>query len=452
MGGAEGSARVGVALLWCHFSPQGKLTGLLWQLFLVAGLRLIRSICDRVMSVTTDMGTERLIPYAKDCLRTALALFGCPLRCLPTPTRKLFPRAIHIRGWRHSWDLLLLAALCCCPFFPLWLERFKAAVSFLRDRSNMYELGRRLRAEGKHGVAEVLQKLRFINIAVWRWGTLGVNVEQMGGILDTFLANFNVAWFGTVADTRRLQLVADACRDAAFALQHKVMESFLQLAQKGMTWIGGCECHAGDDRAPCLQRGRRLQHARDFVNALTEEMLAMANTWVSAASFGGDVGLWQAAVGLFRSAALKAKNMFRYLGRLPWLLARLGMPGVKAEVLRLWSGAPAAQHHLRTREMLDPNLPGSLRHQFDLMDDDGANLHELPELHRAIEVIRKMPMDDVTNEGPHARAKRATIDSAHFGPLGRTMSICVGFSAILGSLKLAVMLGNFEINVFCFTL
>ena len=85
----------------------GKLAGLVWQLFLVIGLTRLRKFCDTVRSVTTDMGTERLIATADDHLALLLRHYGCPEKFLPRHQGgKLFRYAVHIRGWRHTWDLI----------------------------------------------------------------------------------------------------------------------------------------------------------------------------------------------------------------------------------------------------------------------------------------------------------------------------------------------------------
>ena len=85
----------------------GKLAGLVWQLFLVLGMTRLRAFCDAVLSVTTDMGTERLLATADDHLQLMLRHFGCPEKFLPPHVGgKLFRFALHIRGWRHTWDLI----------------------------------------------------------------------------------------------------------------------------------------------------------------------------------------------------------------------------------------------------------------------------------------------------------------------------------------------------------
>ena len=74
---------------------------------------------------------------------------------------------------------------------------------------------------------------------------------------------------------------------------------------------------------------------------------------------------------------------------------------------------PLENHHLRTREILDDRLEGNLRREFDVLDADGGNV--APNLKRKVDIIAASPLDDVVNEGPHARARRSTLGTPHHG-------------------------------------
>ena len=50
-----------VSLAYGHLDVTGKTTALLWQLLLIFGACSLAAICDRVRSVTTDNGVERLL-------------------------------------------------------------------------------------------------------------------------------------------------------------------------------------------------------------------------------------------------------------------------------------------------------------------------------------------------------------------------------------------------------
>ena len=84
----------------------------------------------------------------------------------------LFPRALHIPGWKHMWDNLLQRGLSSLRFFPSWLEKFRALVPFLRRQAVQVKFGEHLRSKGLHALALILEGTALPSFADWRWGTL----------------------------------------------------------------------------------------------------------------------------------------------------------------------------------------------------------------------------------------------------------------------------------------
>ena len=78
-----------------YLDSTGKTMALVWVVFLLTGPHYddCRSFCDRIVSVTTDMGTERLLARMPDCLKDFITSFWasllaslrgpflCPLQC-----------------------------------------------------------------------------------------------------------------------------------------------------------------------------------------------------------------------------------------------------------------------------------------------------------------------------------------------------------------------------------
>ena len=108
----------------------GKLFGLLWQIFLLVGpcFDRLRLFCDRVRGICTDMGTERLIANSRDVLPKFCRLIGIVVPIHAQLREKLFPRSLAIGGWRHIWDTVLKRGCTSLDWFPEWLENFKALI------------------------------------------------------------------------------------------------------------------------------------------------------------------------------------------------------------------------------------------------------------------------------------------------------------------------------------
>lgn len=92
----------------------GKTLALLWQVFLIAGpsFEAVRAFCNKVRSLTTDLGVERLVVQQPDWLPDFWQLLAPRLPRPPADQSWLWPNAVSIPGWKHAWDGLLHSARC----------------------------------------------------------------------------------------------------------------------------------------------------------------------------------------------------------------------------------------------------------------------------------------------------------------------------------------------------
>ena len=102
-----------------------KVFAVLWQLFLIIGpsFALLRAACNRVMSITTDSGAERLLSSHRDVLRAFFRGIGGRLAPTDVAQDLLFPQSLRRTGWRHAWDLLLRKGLSMLDWWPGWLAK-----------------------------------------------------------------------------------------------------------------------------------------------------------------------------------------------------------------------------------------------------------------------------------------------------------------------------------------
>ena len=216
------------------------------------------------------MGTERQLPHVPDVLPAALRLMACPPRYLPPAVDgNLFPRAVHMRGWRHTWDLIVRNSLCSTLFFPWFAARLRALVAFLRDVGNLNEFARRLSLAGHRGAAAVIRNTSLVSLAEWRWSTLGDVMVSLRPILSTAAAHFDLAWFTGINqnDGPRLRTAAEAFASQLWRIQFDFVHDYMLRITTCMKWIGGCACHQPTDKTPCFWRGRRLHHAMAFIRS-----------------------------------------------------------------------------------------------------------------------------------------------------------------------------------------
>lgn len=390
----------------------GKLSALLWQIYLVSAssVSLFLAFCRSVRSITTDMGVERRLVDRRNCIRRFLRR-AFPSARLPEQVdidKWLFPRALLIPGWRHCFDGVLRRGLSGLPWFPAFLEKLKSLISFFRDYSMTDELARKLREAHLPGLAEAIQRLRLTSIAEWRWCTLGAACDGVGGIMESLVQHFDHSWCSPARDAKRSRHVSSALTDPTWQAEFRLIRWICGWIDPIAEWIGGCACHAaefaGGRTTNCPQKGRRLAEAFPFGMQALREGLEIANHW-TVQEFSGNHVLLQNAQGAVRDMYHSAARRLEFLDGLPWALARLLQPGVKARCLALWAAAPENQHHRVSVEFLSEH--GDLRWRIDLLDESGGGGDEV--LRAAVNSLCSCPMDDAAAEGPHAQIKRIKL-------------------------------------------
>ena len=89
-----------------------KTVGMLWQLTLIIGPDLLPLFATRVRSILTDGGVERLTANMPPMLSDYYWYIKAQMpRRAPLPRRRLFPRAVHLLGWKHQFDLIIRKGL-----------------------------------------------------------------------------------------------------------------------------------------------------------------------------------------------------------------------------------------------------------------------------------------------------------------------------------------------------
>ena len=388
----------------------GKTFTLLWQLFLVCGpgFQMLRRVCARVRSVTTDMGVERGLSNVHDCLGDFYKLVEP--RWVDSQPRVgfLFPRALQMPGWKHSIDNLIHRGLCALVWFPSWLLKFKALVGFLRQETVVSAICKSWLRAGWGGAAAVLQKATFPSFAHWRWGTLDMCCVALRGVFRTLSEHFDATPFATLRDRASLQLVVQALRSSAWADQFRFVAWFCQWLGHLLSWVGGCPCHgeefAHNDRQRrawvCSMKGRRLPEAYEKAMSQLRWGLEQANNWEF--GFFTDNALLTQCQGCVRAVYSAGVAKFRFLDEIPYLCARLRQPGIAKRCVDQWHASPAAAHHRVSHEFLSE--ASVFRKHIDEIDEHGGSI--APPLDAQIRSLSLIPLDDSVAEGPHARAKK----------------------------------------------
>lgn len=112
---------------------------------------------------------------------------------------------------------------------------------------------------------------------------------------------------------------------------------------------------------------------------------------------------WTELQGCVRTSYHLASRKLLFLDRVPYLLARLGEPGVRERCVQEWEACEPRGRHRVTREFLQPG--GPLRGYIVAMASAvGGAMH--PDLEREVRSLRAIPMDGNVAESPPAIAHR----------------------------------------------
>jgi hypothetical protein len=359
-----------------------KCLALLWQLYLLMGpcFESMRKACEGVRSITTDMGTERLLAGMDDILVTFFRLIGArpdPRMCT---VAKLFPRALVGQGWRHSWDVVLRRALFSLPFFPVFLKRTKAITYFLRDKSNLSAIVANLKSRGLHGLAAILGGVSLPNFAKWRWATLDDVLRELASFWESLAQHFDVRVFANVAEAdnkSRLKLVVEAFSSSDYRIQFKGVAWLCDWITCILRFAGACTCHLDlflrREDVDCPNKGRILNAAYDYAMTRLREGLVVGNSWLPA-YFEGDIAIWQAMQGSVRATVALGATKMKVFDTIPYLFGRLRQAGVKQRVLEQFNSVREDSHDEATLHVMSPSRP--LRNDFDLLGDDGSNMSD----------------------------------------------------------------------------
>ena len=249
---------------------------------------------------------------------------------LATEGAKLFPRAVAMPGWMHLWDLVIRKGLCNLRYFPEWLVGLKAIVAFMRKRNYLEVLVRSLRQRGLGGAVDLLKAASLPSFADWRWGTLRACCVAVLSFIDALRMHFDAKLFVESREGTEM-------RQVLAALRSDIWRRFLDFVAWYCAWLGdlmswgqGCACHgASEGSERCPWKGRRLREAHAHATAALRRGLEEANQWCEASWGCGTAWLdMQACV---RGTFSLATRKIRFMDRIPYLLAKLGQPGVKAQ-------------------------------------------------------------------------------------------------------------------------
>lgn len=394
-----------VSLSRDQLGAEGKTLALLWVLWLALGpdLRTFRQYLSRIRALVSDMGTERKIAGIGDLVGNFYSIIDRRFEGTED-IGQTFPRCLSAPGWMHCWDVILRRALASLSWFPSFMDKLRALVSFLRVATLRGQVVQDMKDGGLPIIGEMIAALSLVSIASWRWRTLVDVLSQLDSVIDSLRHHFRKESFKTTRDPARLRRITAALESPSWRNQFAFTLWLGRWLTRIMNWGGGCGCcptSGTSATTTCPWKGRRMSEAWGFSQAALKEGLDECNRWQPQTFQEGD-RFWREAQGCVRAAYALAQDKMLYLNRLPYMLCRLDRPGVRDEALAQYARAPARDHHKVTNEFLGAS--SRLRVDVLRLSADGSGC--TPALRAAIAGLQAIPLDDSVAESPHSRIKK----------------------------------------------
>ena len=391
----------------------GKTFAFLWQLVLVVGpcYRSLRAVLQRIRSFTTDLGGEFMLRDVNDCLIGFLRSLSAVVPRSARVEAFLFPHCLAAVGWHHVMDGLLRFGLCQLRWFGGWLELTKAMCRWIRNSRDSIVTA--LIASGRGGAGALVSEAKIPSFAKWRWKTLAAVIVGLETCLPSLLMAATAGVFDVMVGCGQDRVLAGHIRTLLhcpnFCSRFQFVAWFCKWVTELESWGSSCPCpeHRGIKGVKCSRRGRLIHLAYLRASGTFSTALRELREW-QPARFGNDLVFREEAEACVRATAARGLQKLRFLDRLPYILSQLqaGMPELAVRCLTQFAEATPDSHHRVTLQFLSAD---SLLRPHVVALSTSGEMH--PDLHRQVEWLREIPIDDSIAESPHACARRQELHS-----------------------------------------
>ena len=393
-----------------------KSIAVLHGLWCIAGPRhdVLAYVLSKVMSVTTDFGTEIRTVEMKDCsLAYVKAMQGCRMDSLlpfVNEAQRWLPFAIRISGWSHTMGNIAKQVAESCPLWENFiLRKLQAMVSFYKIGSWRNFIRMALELDPKPDFDSAKLKSFTASFAHWRYETI---TDVMGQLLvfRTLSQRYMMQeWFANAQDRALIRDAFDAFSDDRLwrfvQASHSHVFSHIERARH---WGMVCKCHAqerheGQRRVECYWNSRKLPWAADF---LTHEIDAKKteSRALTPQQCEGDDEVHQYVKNMTLKTSTLLRQRMGYLCLPPWTAARCRTPENAKAFLEQVQATPMEKHDPYTRWFMQA------LGQHVVARSEGLDLHV--DLENELDRLATTPLDESCGEGYHRDVtyehKRAT--------------------------------------------
>ena len=239
----------GSTLHYNRFDAVSKAIALLHALWLLAGpfFPQFAYVLGKVISVTTDFGTEGRTISMQDCVQAyCFWMAGLELmRCKDFVVRgqRWLPNAVRIAGWSHTVGNASKAIAESAPNWPRILEHTRSLVVFFRNHTWRQWIKRAIQAQELPPDLDLSVLDHFsCTIAKWRYETVANAFAHLLG-LRVVCTYIRLEWFANTQERQTIANAFSAMQDEEYwrfmsTAHREIFDKLEQLRHWGMI----CEC------------------------------------------------------------------------------------------------------------------------------------------------------------------------------------------------------------------
>jgi hypothetical protein len=353
----------GSTLTYGQYGALAKVVALLWSLALCVGFStdMLLWVLSKVNCITTDFGNEIRTLEAPNFVEAFVRWsHGRPLRdCAPLVmhAERLFPEAIRLVGWSHTLGGVMKKVCDVAPTWPVILSAIRCLCSFFRVQAWRHHLQFCLR--DKPDVDPACLQSFTGQVATWRYETAEHVMRQLMKVRHVAEHYVVQELFQNFKDRTTLVDVLRHCRGKALWTFIAIVWTFVMQPLEGLRrWGMVCDCHE-DERHEhpgkqfhCKFSGRRLGKAWQFVKDRLAELRESART-LTTAMCEGSASLRKIVSDMLQAAVSLLHHRFKYLGRLPWVMATCESVDGAVAVMEEWRSQPPENHDPYTRLIMN---------------------------------------------------------------------------------------------------
>ena len=183
-------------------------------------------------------------------------------------------------------------------------------------------------------------------------GHVALGSQEDPGVLHTLKAHFHPHLFTNAQEPTKIKKLSAALASSELLSQFEFVSWYCSWICHIQSWGKGCPCHGLDELdVQCNWKGRRFGEAADFVKREMKRGLDEANEFTTG-TFQNKKDECFDLIRCVRATYQLAFMKFEYLWKLPYVLVRILIPGIRALCLEQWNSCPSEAHHRLTRRFL----------------------------------------------------------------------------------------------------